>query len=45
LGEGTALVEGIQHLDVEGGRFVVAAHGVVEQDIGVFEKSTGDGYA
>jgi len=38
LGEGALLVEGIQHLDVESGRFVKAANGVVEQDVGVLEE-------
>jgi hypothetical protein len=31
-------IEGIQHLDVESGRFVEAANGVVEQDVGVLEE-------
>ncbi len=38
LEEGALLVDGVHHADVQRGRVVEAANGVVEEDVGVFEE-------
>ena len=38
LSEGTLLIDGVHHSDVERGRFVEAADGMVKEDISVLEE-------
>jgi len=42
LTQGALLVDGIHHLNVEGGRLIESAHRVIEQDVGVLKEPRGD---
>ncbi len=42
LRQRTLLIDGVHHFNVEGGRLIEAAHGMVKQDVGVFEEPGDD---